>query len=119
MDAVKFVLKSLLVTVVVVMIMQIKIGSKTVESHVNQTARQAGIIDMAQNFADGASRIVGQGWTMFVGGVDKVFSSRKHDGKFNFDRSREYLMQRADRANASAKDRIHQSAVGIDEDSKD
>ena len=112
MDAVIFVAKSFIVTVAIVMVLQLKIGGTTIENSIDRNVRNTGVIDLAQEFADSTSRVIRNSWTGFVGGVNKTFNLERRassgSGALSFDRSREYLSEKAETARTKVKKEIEE-----------
>lgn len=101
MESVWFIAKSLVVTIIVIMAMQIQVGTSTIEKHINQAARTSGVIDIAQDMADGISRIARTGWKSLVGGVNSTFGVDKRttdSSPISFERSRAYIEQKAEQS---------------------
>jgi len=87
MSSIWFILKSLVLTVLVLIVLQIKFGQQSLEDRLISSARSAGVVDFAQDMADGAIKFFRNTWNK-VGG----------DGRteiFDLNRSKEYLKQQS------------------------
>lgn len=111
MDAAFFIFKSFIVTIVVLLVLQIKIGQYTLEDNLDHAVRSAGIIQPAQEFADGIARFTRNTWSSFVGGVDRTFSIDDRKPRINFERSRAYLKEKASQTNRDVQSKLRKEGI--------
>ena len=90
MDEIKFVLKSLFITLIVLMLMQIKIGSSTIETETLHWIETSSVTRYLQNVSAGAVlalRNVGQSASQFI---TQTFNQNETNraSRFNFELKR-------------------------------
>ena len=100
-----FILKSILLTLVVVVLMRIKIGPLTLEERTTSWVQSAAITLPIQEVANGGVKLIREGWKRVFGNLNsKFFNSvdssqapgKRHLG-INMKRSEEYLRNQATR----------------------
>ena len=100
-------------TIVVVIVMQIKIGEFTLEQRATTWARQSAIAQPLQEVAHGGLLAIRDGWRkfygMFSGEVQKIIGSDEAPGNRNlgitFERSKKYFEEQADKAKRVAREK--------------
>ncbi len=105
MDSLFFIIKSFILTVVLVLILQIKFGGSTVEERLSDTMHSVGIVDVAQTMADGAMKTLRNGWRSVTSGLVTSEQPGNRASKFNFDRSAQYVRETSQDVKKEAKDR--------------
>lgn len=76
-----FMLKCLIGTVIIVMMMQIRVGEETLEEHANEMIHQSQVFMPLQNVADSVARMTSQAWkwckTQVWNGADQKLEQGK------------------------------------------
>lgn len=118
MEEVKFVFKCLLVTVVLVVLAQIRVGNHTIEGHMMAWIHRSPISHTLQDVAEGAVKVGTKAKNAVTGAVDSVHtddeaqaSEAPSSGWFKIKRSAEYYRQKRER-----EERARQNAENEEED---
>lgn len=107
-----FFVKSLILTVIVVMLMQIEVGDNTVEQKAMMWIESSPIVSPLREAAEGGAKLVRQGWKQVAGAFDKVLSdgfkrenlSGSRDVRFRLERSKKVLEENAKKTAEGVKD---------------
>lgn len=100
MEAVVFVIKCLIVTVVLVVVLQIQVGSHTIEGHAMNWIHHSSISHNLQDVAEGAAKIANKGKAAVVGFVgssgplEEKSTEASTGGWFKIKRSTAYYRQK-------------------------
>lgn len=114
MGSLIFIIKSFVITVFVILMLQIKIGDRTLEYRVDDMVRRSGIEQPAQYLADGLVRFVRNTWRSLTGtmnnDVSRLLNSRNAPGSRQPDidlrRSAEYIKEQAEKAKEGIEERL-------------
>tara|TARA_B100000749_G_scaffold280893_1_gene280413 strand:+ start:14237 stop:14719 length:483 start_codon:yes stop_codon:yes gene_type:complete len=106
-----FFIKTIVMTLVVVVLLQVKIGEFTLEQRATQWARQSSVAKPIQDVAHGGLLALRDGWrhfySLFSGEVQKVIGSDEAPGKRNlgitFERSKKYFEEKSEKAKKIAQ----------------
>jgi uncharacterized membrane protein len=73
LDEIKFALKVLAFSILMVILLQFKVGTRTIESHVLSYAQQSRIVSFAEQAAVGAVSLVSQGVSFVIHEVKSLW----------------------------------------------
>jgi hypothetical protein len=92
MESISFFFKSLLIAFVAVLVMQVQVGSSTLEDHVLAFARTSTVTQPVQLVADGATKAIRNGWNYISRWVNnhRPAAGERAASFFNMERSPEY-----------------------------
>ncbi|MEZ4873476.1 MAG: hypothetical protein R2827_14800 [Bdellovibrionales bacterium] len=107
-----FFLKTLIMTFIVILVLQIKVGELTLEQKAAHWARQSSLVEPIQEVAHGGLLIVRDGWRklygLLSGEAQEIFKSEEAPGNrslgITLERSKEYFKEKASKAKAAAKE---------------
>ena len=116
-----FVLKSLAITVVILILMQIKIGDSTMETKFHHWVNSAAVVAPLQEAADGGVALVKQAWNKvsksFTGKTFNFFKEENIPGKrvlgLKLQRSAEYIKEKAKLARIKAEEEAKEAASDL------
>jgi hypothetical protein len=103
MGSLWFVFKSFVLTLMIIMVLQLRFGETSLEQKLTVHAKNSGLIGTAQTMAEGVARITGDGWRNFVSFVNRIFRWESSDRKISIERSRAYLKEQTEKARAEAR----------------
>ena len=111
MSEIFFILKSFFLTLVVIIIMQVKVGENTIEEKTLQWIESSPMVSPLQEVASGGVKVVQQAWKAVFGSLNSKFFSAvkdknlpgKRDLNFVLERSQEYLRDQGDKIKESAQ----------------
>jgi len=105
--------KSIILTLVIVVILQIKVGEFTLEQSVVHWAQQSSIITPVQQVADGGLKVLRELWHNTLGKINSKFFNQIDNSNtpghrslgITLQRSKEFFKEEAHRAKAAVKER--------------
>ncbi len=119
-----FVVKSFLATFILVVLMQIQVSNQTIESHMHQWIRSSEAVSSLRGVAQGAAKILDQGYRASVNAVSRTIAPYLGDEVnreqmagtrgFGFRMERNDSLLREDADQAKNKERIRQLEETID-----
>lgn len=105
MDSIRFFIKTLIVTMCAVLFMQIHWGATTIESQTMSFLTSSALVKPIEETAGGAVVLIRNTWSKVTKSINTNFSNalRRENqpgsrGIFNFERSKEYVERKAERA---------------------
>lgn len=122
-----FIIRMVIITVVVVLLMQIKIGPATIEQHSTEWLHTSSVVTSLQGVSEGAVKILTQTYKTIVTSLDtnigKVFRKDEMPGTraaaFGFQRSAEFMKnedakKKATEAMEAAKEELSEAETDAD-----
>ena len=117
-----FVLKSFLVTFILVVVMQIQVGNNTIESHLQGWIRGSVVVQSLRDIAHGAVKVISQGYQSTVSTLDtklgRGFNREQMAGTRGFgwpkERSESYRKEETKRAEQERARQEDESAYATD-----
>lgn len=101
MPEVMFVIKSLVVTVIIVLCMQVKMGSATVEDHMHDWMRTSAVTQYLKGVAEGATLAIHNAARMVSGFASEKFGGgtplveKQQAGRLNFEFKRSQAYEKS------------------------
>ena len=93
MGEVFFVIKTMVITIVVVMLLQIKIGSRTIEQSSMVWIHESAVVESLRGVADGAVKIISKGFGSVKSVVSDHVSAETKASSFELKRSEAYYRE--------------------------
>ena len=120
-----FIAKSLVITVVVIVVMQVKVGETTIEQKTLHWIESSPVVLPVQEVALGGVKVVRETWKKIFGNLNNKFwnsvdqqnAPGKRDLKFTLERSEEFLRRQADKLQEKAQEAATQARDSWSENS--
>ena len=113
-----FFIKTIVLTLVVIMLLQIKVGEHTLEQRATTWARKSAVAASLQEVAHGGVLALRDGWRkfygLFSGEVKNILKSDEAPGNrslgISFERSKKYFQEKAEKAKQVAQEKSRELA---------
>ncbi len=110
MADVLFVLKSFLVTFILIVLMQIQVGENTIESHAQAWLRESSIVHTLRGVAHGGVKLLSEGYQSVIATLDAKLGNSFNREQMAGMRGFNLRMERTDSARREAADRAKAQA---------
>ncbi|MCB0350723.1 MAG: hypothetical protein KDD38_06035 [Bdellovibrionales bacterium] len=118
-----FFVRVMVITIVVVLLMQIRWGNTTIENHAMNFISSSSVVKPIDDVASGTVRFIRNSWSAFIKGINTNFSNalrrenqpgQRHSG-FNLQRSEQYVREQAVKTRDVANDMVREHQPEIQE----
>jgi len=121
MGSIFFFIKTFIITLVVVFLMQIRIGTSTLEEHAMFFIHDSPMVEPLQEVAEGTTALIRDVLNSLTKNINTDFSRSlrsenipgSRELKFQFDRSREFVARNARKAANAVKETVDEKADDI------